>query len=347
MKKRDGSDEQKGSAGGERSGRAKKITFQKKRQIVTQGQSSLKGPSLRPEPDRKPRQAPLGMCSRTPRLSLLHHPRPSCLKFPRKLDREDTREQRSERVRRKRSVQKNSASSMQLVTETGVAAACERNPAPPAEIGSVTISRREPWGLPFSYTRTAQCAALVKAPGCERWRREGLVMQVTESLGGPYILIDGRSAPNWLGADGRRFFDKGTGATDYEILEQFLELRTNVMRIEGEKSSAMLIVPPFELALIESGKNYALIAQVHYADAEWSFSAVEPSDFDAAVFDEHLSFHSQDSAYLLFDAAYLANETEKARIEFALGSGDYVLAAANYQPDESTFLTLYRVQKAR
>ena len=110
-------------------------------------------------------------------------------------------------------------------------------------------------------------------------------------------------------------------------------------------SDALLISMPFEIVIIEANGLSAYLAQVEYAEADWSFSEVSIKDFSNDKFQYHIPFSSRGDTYTLFDAAYLPSEIGDDCLSFSLAAGNYTLSAT-YNADQVKGLFLYKIEPA-
>ena len=175
-------------------------------------------------------------------------------------------------------------------------------------------------------------------------------MKTITSAGGPYIVIDREGARLW-GANEKKTFSSPSlpFPDDYEaagdLTDGVSHPPCNIAKLVGEHAEALLITMPYEIAIVGTSASCVYLAQVQYADPEWSFSQVSADTFSEANFDEELLFVSPGAAYMVFDSAYLPEEVGRDCLEFGLGAGKFVFSAAMHKPDQRTGLFLYRLRR--
>ncbi|MBE7158989.1 MAG: hypothetical protein INR62_11250 [Rhodospirillales bacterium] len=173
-------------------------------------------------------------------------------------------------------------------------------------------------------------------------------MKTITSAGGPYIIIDQDRVPSW-GAYERKSFSPLSSSfpNDYEaagdLTDGVSHPPCNIAKFIGNQAEALLITMPFEISIVDRSLSCTYIAQVHFADPEWSFSEVSLASFSHAKYNENIVFTSKGATYKLFDSAYLPDEIDEDCLGFELVAGDYAFSAAIYQPDERTGLYLYKI----
>jgi hypothetical protein len=136
-------------------------------------------------------------------------------------------------------------------------------------------------------------------------------MKIIRSAGGPSIMLDRDLMHHWSGVFGKRFVGKQSPfVTDYEAACDLTNGAgrppVNIAKLQGIADCGLLIPMPFETAIIESDGTSVYIAQVQYAELDWSFSAISRRDFDKAEFRtrRHLlsykDFHLRSFRFCLF-----------------------------------------------
>ena len=173
-------------------------------------------------------------------------------------------------------------------------------------------------------------------------------MKIAKSEGGPFIGISHDQLQHWSGIAGTRFVgERSTYSNDYQaagtLVDGVSAPPCSIAKLSGLRGDALLLSMPFETAVIEADGRSAFLAQVHYADEDWSFLMLSTMDFKRADYDEHIPFSSEGGAFVFFDAAYPAEDVGENYVSFDLPRGHYVLSAALYYSDSRTLCTLYRV----
>jgi len=178
-------------------------------------------------------------------------------------------------------------------------------------------------------------------------------MKVIESLGGPLIGLDRDHMHLWTGTDSKGFIGEQSPFTnDYEAASELINGRRrspcNVAKINGTVVDGLLITMPLQTAVIAADGNSIYIAQVEFAEENWSFSMVSTSDFDKAVFDptQDVHFSSEACTYIFFDAAYSGDDIKDDCISFELHEGNHILSSSVYSPHDSLGLILCQITTA-
>ena len=176
-------------------------------------------------------------------------------------------------------------------------------------------------------------------------------MKVITSLGGPFVGLGVTCADRWGGNDSSRFVGEASSfANDYEAAGFLTDGRPNppcsIASLKGAAGWAFLISMPFETALLHADGKSVHIAQMQYADPDWTFDTISRSDFDQADFGQEpsISFHSSACDYVLFDSVYPFEEVDNNRFEFFLSEGEYSLSAALYK-DASKGLVFCKIER--
>lgn len=174
-------------------------------------------------------------------------------------------------------------------------------------------------------------------------------MKVAKSDGGPFIVLALNLKHRWSGIAGKRFIgERSPFPNDYEAAGSVVLRKPprDIAKLSSEWGDALFLNMPFETTIVEADGRSASIAQVHYADEDWSFSRLSRADFEGVRYDEHIPFSSDGSGLVIFDAAYPAEDVGDDFVSFELPPGDHVLSAGFYYPDSRTLCTLYKVTKA-
>ena len=176
-------------------------------------------------------------------------------------------------------------------------------------------------------------------------------MKVITSLGGPFVGLAVTCADQWGGNDSKRFVGEASPfPDDYEAGGFLTEGRAHppcsIACLQGAAGWAFLISMPCETALLHADEQSVHIAQVHYADPDWTFDEISRTDFEQADFSQEpsISFRTKATPFVLFDSVYPFEEVDDNRIEFSLSEGEYRLSAALYRGG-SKGLTFCRIER--
>jgi hypothetical protein len=175
-------------------------------------------------------------------------------------------------------------------------------------------------------------------------------MKAIKSNGGPLIGLDRDHMRLWTGIDGKGFIgDDAPFSNDYEagcdLLGGPRYCPRSISKIAGVAAEGLLISMPLQTAVVPLDRDAIYIAQVEYADTEWDFHMVGPSDYDRAVFDpmQNVSFSCKACTYVFFDAAYAGDEIVDDCITFDLDAGQYVFSTSLYNQNKRTGLILCKI----
>lgn len=156
----------------------------------------------------------------------------------------------------------------------------------------------------------------------------------------------------WSGAFGKRFIGEDSPfATDYDALGEFTDGRRrpiqNLTRFPNPITPTLLFAVPVDTAVVMTSGGSVLIAQVEAAEENWSFSDINPSDFEQATFDPDQVFQIEleTCTFAIFDSAYDAQDIGNDLIEFEIESGSYLVNSGTLSHRDLAELNLFKLEK--